>query len=70
LAEDGKTYSTAADVYSYAIVMWELITRQVPYKGNNILSVMEVVQKGTRPDLPNPPPSNVRREYIELMENV
>jgi serine/threonine protein kinase len=28
-----QRYSSKADVYSFAIVMWECLTRQLPYAG-------------------------------------
>lgn len=28
---ENKSYSTKADVYSFAVVVWEVITRNTPY---------------------------------------
>ena len=35
----GTSYSTKADVYSFAIISWELITRLTPYLGLNPIQV-------------------------------
>jgi len=32
--EQGKKYSKKVDVYSWAVITWEMITRQQPFKGN------------------------------------
>mmetsp|Transcript_18162 Transcript_18162/g.41531 ORF Transcript_18162/g.41531 Transcript_18162/m.41531 type:complete len:282 (+) Transcript_18162:1494-2339(+) len=47
------TYSETADVYSFAIVLWELIVRKCPYEGQAQVSVaVAVVQEGARPAIP------------------
>ena len=48
-----QKYSLAADVYSFGICVWELLTAQVPYeKLSAIQSAMQVVEKGLRPRVP------------------
>ena len=52
----GKTPTPACDVYSLAILMWQLETREVPFSGQHPQTVMfRVVSVGARP---SPPPSH------------
>lgn len=47
-----ERYTSAADVFSFGMVLWELWTGQVPYKGLMPAQLMyEVAIKGTRPNL-------------------
>ncbi|KAM4652779.1 ankyrin repeat and protein kinase domain-containing protein 1 [Discoglossus pictus] len=39
------------DVYSYSIVIWELLTQKKPYAGANMMSVIVKVAAGHRPSL-------------------
>src|SRR4051812_10530660 len=41
----GVGYSEKADVYSYAIVLWELVTRTEPYLGYNKPQIIVGVTK-------------------------
>jgi serine/threonine protein kinase len=51
-------YSARADVYSFSIVMYEVITREVPYKGKKQEEIRtQVLMKELRPDLKLVPPS-------------
>mmetsp|Transcript_5063 Transcript_5063/g.10998 ORF Transcript_5063/g.10998 Transcript_5063/m.10998 type:complete len:609 (-) Transcript_5063:1179-3005(-) len=60
-----KPYDEKADVFSFAIVIWELLTTKVPYGDMTPLqAAVGVVQKGLRPGIPqNCPPT-----LAELME--
>ncbi|KAG5190485.1 putative serine/threonine protein kinase [Tribonema minus] len=54
-----EPYSAAADVYSYGIVLWELLARAQPFEGlTPIQAAFAVARKGLRPTLPPraPPP--------------
>jgi serine/threonine protein kinase len=63
-----ERYNEKADVYSYAILVWELVARRVPYVGQNSLMVARAVAfNHLRPE--------VNREQcpaplLELMEMV
>eukprot|EP00026_Physarum_polycephalum_P001472 Phypoly_transcript_01474.p1 GENE.Phypoly_transcript_01474~~Phypoly_transcript_01474.p1 ORF type:complete len:947 (+),score=238.69 Phypoly_transcript_01474:130-2970(+) len=50
LAEQG--YTEKADVYSFAIILWELLTRQIPYAGKNTMQVVRSVDRGERLQIP------------------
>ncbi|CAM9212307.1 unnamed protein product [Laminaria digitata] len=49
-----EKYAETADVYSFAIVCWELLTRACPYQGLTQIQVaVAVLNDGLRPDIPN-----------------
>ena len=32
----GEAYSEPADVYSFGVILWELLTGEIPYAGRSI----------------------------------
>ncbi|KAL0856635.1 hypothetical protein Bca101_061788 [Brassica carinata] len=48
-------YDHKVDVYSFAIVFWELLTNKTPFKGKNNIFVAYAASKNQRPSLDNLP---------------
>lgn len=48
---EGKTYTEKSDVYSYAITLYEILTRKVPFGNDNANEVLEKVLEGKRPGI-------------------
>ncbi|XP_012683118.1 receptor-interacting serine/threonine-protein kinase 4 [Clupea harengus] len=52
IIQKDRVSDTKHDVYSFAIVIWGILTQKKPYQGDtNILHIMVKVVKGARPDL-------------------
>src|SRR3989344_3156664 len=48
----GEKYDERADVFSFGVIMWEVLTRKQPYAGRNFMSVSLDVLEGRRPQIP------------------
>jgi serine/threonine protein kinase len=57
----GEKYSEKADVYSFGIVMWEVITRKQPFAGRNFMNVSLDVLEGRRPAVPADCPKGFKK---------
>ena len=49
----GEKYSEKADVYSFGIIMWQVVTRREPFGGRNFMGVSLDVLEGKRPQVPS-----------------
>lgn len=48
------------DVFSFGVLLWELMSRQVPWQGYDAVAVVhEVVERDARPPLPHSCPPDV-----------
>lgn len=51
LAESAP-YTKKADVFSFGMVLWEMVTGKIPFEGKTPLQVVRALDTGSRPDLP------------------
>ncbi|XP_039619935.1 ankyrin repeat and protein kinase domain-containing protein 1 [Polypterus senegalus] len=68
--ENSRPPGTKTDVYSFAIVIWGILTQRIPYPGASIMTVIFKVVVGERPsleDLPEDRPFECE-QMIDLME--
>lgn len=59
-----QPYDQKADVFSFAIVIWELLTAKVPYDTMTPLQAALGVRQGLRPELPE----NAHPRLLDLMQ--
>ncbi|KAK4766948.1 hypothetical protein SAY86_014699 [Trapa natans] len=58
-----QPYDQKADVFSFAIVIWEMITAKIPYGNMTPLQAALGVRQGLRPEIPQ----DVHPKLVELM---
>jgi serine/threonine protein kinase len=57
----GERYSEKVDVYSFGIIVWEVVTRKQPFAGRNFMGVTLEVLEGRRPQIPGDCPKAVQK---------
>lgn len=59
---ESHSYTNKIDVYSYGILLWELLCQSIPYKGLTPIQVaFAVVQKKERPPIPKDTPKPLKK---------
>ncbi|KAK3119820.1 hypothetical protein QOZ80_9AG0675750 [Eleusine coracana subsp. coracana] len=59
-----EPYDNKADVYSFALVLWELMTSKIPYTSMTPVQAAVGVRKGLRPQLPE----NAHPRLVNLVQ--
>ncbi|GAV89549.1 Pkinase_Tyr domain-containing protein [Cephalotus follicularis] len=59
-----KHYDHKVDVYSFSIVLWELLTNKLPFKGRDNMTVAYAAARNERPSMENLP-----KEIVTLLES-
>ncbi|KAK3254090.1 hypothetical protein CYMTET_36681, partial [Cymbomonas tetramitiformis] len=62
---NGGAHSKASDVYTFGMVLYELVARQYPFLGMQDVVVMNSITQGRRPDIPNDCPS----DFAQLIQD-
>lgn len=60
-----NVFTEKSDVYSFGITMWEVLSREVPFEGQNEAQIMAQVARGIRP---SPIPEDSPPGLVELMK--
>jgi serine/threonine protein kinase len=55
-----ETYSSNADVYSFGICLWQMVTRQIPFATMTPIQAAYAVSQGQRPPLPTSVPPRLQ----------
>ena len=66
-----KERSEKGDVFSFGVIIWELVVRQTPWKesGMSLEDIKEVVVEGSRLDIPSDCPQHLKVIMNECWEN-
>ena len=64
LFDDEPKVTAASDVYSFGMVLWELVTRILPYaKAPNQMVAARWIEKGKKEDIPSDCPPKLKPDY-------
>lgn len=65
-----ESYSQSADVYSFAVVMWQLITREEPFQNNSQIEAASAVAfENARPPFPKETPAAIVKLIEQCWDN-
>ncbi|SPN79556.1 Serine/Threonine-protein kinase [Brazilian cedratvirus IHUMI] len=57
----GEKYNEKVDIYSFGVVMWQVLTGKEPYKGCNFMKVSLDILNGERPPIPPECPKSCKK---------
>jgi serine/threonine protein kinase len=63
----GSKCNASTDIYSFGVIMYELMTCEVPFEGLNEVQIKAQLTNGLRPQLPDVIPYGFSQKYVELM---
>jgi serine/threonine protein kinase/ABC-type branched-subunit amino acid transport system substrate-binding protein len=64
---EGSHYTEKADVFSYAVILWELVFRKKPWEGVHSMKVIQMVGSGKRLSLNNVP-TDAPQDFVDLIK--
>lgn len=67
----GSEHSRESDVFSFGIVAWEVLSREVPWKDVKIATQLAIlVDRGHRPEIPSNAPAGVVKVITSCWEKL
>ena len=65
----GAKSNEKSDMYAFGVVLWELLTCDVPFDGLTETQVRGLLEQGERPEIPQPLPEGFPPEFVSLIRS-
>jgi len=65
LSDNSMPYTEKADIYSFGLVLWEIVTGKTPYEGKTTLQIVRMIDMGERPQIPD----TVDPDYAQIIRD-